>query len=205
MLTATERIFRELHAPAPAKPAPKIADVKPVPPLPINLDWHDVQAIIKKKREATLAELEFLIQNHKQFSLTNWQLDEIRLRMTLAVVSRANPRRSDPTADFIYNTLHAVETPVGLLQNCEWVQREMKAGAEAIANCKYHRPPRCSCWRTGRERLWYIQDGFGARSPEGWAATRLWEAFAEYEQAARSERTEVLSLPSQQLQEQSEL
>jgi len=103
MLTATKTIFRELHEPAPARPAPK-ADPKPEPP-PINLDWHDVQAINKKKRAATSEELEHIIKHHKQFSLTNWQVNEIRLRVILAVVNRARPQVCDPNTEFIYNTL----------------------------------------------------------------------------------------------------
>ena len=186
MLTATERIFRELHEPSPSKPA-----AKPTPATaPIALDWTEVQAILARKRDATAEELNYIISNAKQFFLSSWQRNDIAVRLTLALANRGRAK-PDPNLEFIHNTLHVIDTPAGSLQDFEWVQREMQAGSLAIASCKRHRPPRCQCWREARERLWRIQDRFGSNSPESWATERLWVIFEEMENASRPERTAV--------------
>jgi hypothetical protein len=138
--------------------------------------------------------LEWIIQHETEFDLRTWERNQLGDQLSLALIRKARPA-SDSTAQFISTTLDAVETPAGLLHNRSWVQRELQAGAEAIAACRNHRPPRCACWRSARERLWYFQDYYGGKSPESWAATRLWELFEQMEQAARPERIAGLGTP----------
>jgi len=182
-ITPVERLYREISQPSPSKSGaePKVPDAAPA----IHLECADVDAILRRSRDASILELEYIIQNAKQFCLSSWQRNDLGVRLTVALANRAQPK---PKADFLSNTLHVVQTPVGLLHDCEWVGREMRAGAMAIRNCRSHRPPRCQCWRTARERLWLIQDTYGGKSPESWAAARLWELFEELEQASRPER-----------------
>jgi hypothetical protein len=195
-LTSTERLYLDIRQPVPAKPAPpKVAELA----APLHLEPWDVDAIVRKKRSASADELQYVIDHAKRFCLTTRQRDEIGVRLTLAVVNRARPTL-DPTTIFLYESLHVIQTPAGLLQDCEWIQREMKAGASAISNCRWHRPPRCECWRSARERLWQIQDRCGSKSPEGWATERLWGMFEEMEQAERPQRAR-LGAASQSLPE----
>lgn len=191
MLTPVQRLYLDISQPSTSRPAPKVQTAAPA----IELAWEDVQAILKRKRDASPEELQYIIDNASHFCLSSWQRNDIGVRLTIAQVNRTRPKASDPIANFLYNTLHVVQTPAGLLHDAGWVQGEMKAGANAIANCKLHRPPRCSCWREARERLWYIQDVFGIRSPEAWAATKLWERFEQYERASRPEQMLGLEIP----------
>jgi hypothetical protein len=68
----------------------------------------------------------------------------------------------------------------------------LRSGAQAIAQCPRHLPPRCSCWREARSRLWFVQDKYGARSPEAFTATRIYGMLEEMELASRPERTPAL-------------
>lgn len=193
LVPAVELIYRQLSQPSPPKPAApsKIPDATPA----ISLTWSDVDAILKRKRDASVAQLEYIIENTKRFRLTTYQRNDIGVRLTIMQANRDRPA-SDPTVNFLVNTLHIFPTPAGLLYEYGWVQRELRAGARAIAECQQHRPPRCDCWREARERLWRIQDTCGADSPEGHATLMLWEKFEEYERASRPERTAPpLTLP----------
>jgi hypothetical protein len=194
MISAVERIYLEVRQPSSSKPAPK-----PEAAPPIELDRSDVNAILAHKRDATPDELQFIVNRAKELQLTSWQRNQIGVQLTIALVNRSRPK-PDTNAEFISNTLQIVETPVGPLHDRAWVQRELRAGARAIASCRAHRVPRCSCWREARERLWKIQDHFGSGSPETWATERIWEALEEMERASRPERASELYLPSQPVQ-----
>jgi hypothetical protein len=190
--TAIERIYREVSQPAPSQPAPKVT----VAPS-IHLNRSDVDAFLTHKRDATIEELEYIVENAKEFQLTSGQRNQIGVMLTIMLASRS---RSKPnaSAEFLYS-LCVVETPRGLLHDRAWVQQEMRDGAKAIATCKSHKPPRCHCWRDARERLWSIQDHYGGNSPEAWAAERLWTMFEELELASRPERTTGLGMVSQHI------
>ena len=187
--TPVQRLYREISEPSPSKPAPKIQAATPV----ITLDWTDVDKILRRNRHASPEELEYLVHHAEEFQLSSWQVNDLSVRLTIALANRSKPPEH-PNAE-LFNQLDILETPCGLLHNRSWFEREMRAGANAIANCKLHRPPRCLCWREGRERLWCIQDSFGKRSPEAWAATRLWEMFEEYERVSQPERMPGLEMP----------
>ena len=195
MISAVERIYLEVRQPSSSKPAPKVTEIAPT----IELDRSDVNAILAHKRDASTDELQYIIDHSKELQLTSWQRNQIGVQLTILLSNRSRPKQ-DATAEFISNTLQIVETPVGPLHDQAWVQRELRAGAQAIAQCKRHTPPRCSCWREARERLWRIQDTCGNGTPETWATERIWEALEEMERASRPERASELYLPSQPVQ-----
>src|ERR1700733_6816569 len=179
-LSPVERIYLEIRQPSLPKPAPKAPDPAPS----IQLDGADVDAILKHKRTASVAELEHVIAHADELHLRPWQRNQIGVELTLVLANRARPK-PNPTAEFFYNTLGITQTPVGLLHDRSWLDRELKAGTQAIFNCRRHSPPRCNCWRAVRERLWNIQDRCGAASPEAWATEQLWVIFDELEFAER--------------------
>lgn len=182
-ITSVERIYREVCKPSAAKPAPK----RPDPPPPIKLEYGDVREILANKRSASIEELTHISENWKKFCLTIRQRNDISLRITIALAHRGRPAAS-PNAE-LYALLDLADTPVGLLHHRSWFERELRMGAQAISSCKLHRPPRCDCWRGARERLWLVQDKYGAKSPEAWAATKLYEQLEELEAASKPERT----------------
>ena len=161
----------------------------------MNLLRSDVDAILTRERNASPEELEYIVQNAKQFCLSQSQRNEIGVRLTVAQANRDSPV-IDPRTEFLIHTLHVLPTKFGLLHDYDWVQRELKAGAQAIANCRAHRPPRCQCWREARHRLWRIQDTCGPRSPEHFATLRLWESLEQMELASRPERMPGLDMSS---------
>ena len=181
-ITAIERIYHEVRQPSRPLPTPKPSATATA----IHLERADIEAILTHKREATIDELQFIVEHAKELCLSTGQRNQIGVTLSVALANRAR-RSADPTTEFLY-TLGVIETPRGLLHDRTWVQREMRAGAQAIASCKCHKPPRCHCWRSAREQIWSIQDEFGSDSPEGWAAERLWQMFEEMENASRPER-----------------
>lgn len=196
--TPIERIYRQVSQPCPPKPAPKVSD----PPAPISLEPADVQDILKNKRSASVEELSWILENAKQFCLNIRQRNDLSLRTTIALAGRGRPA-SHPNAE-LYSQLDIAETPVGLLHHRSWFENELRAGAKAIANCKLHRPPRCDCTKEARQRLWFVQDRYGIKSPEAWAATWLYEEFEQLEQASRPQRAQVLGTQSAAILEEKE-
>ena len=79
------------------------------------------------------------------------------------------------------------ETPVGLLAHRIYYENLFTSGSAAISRCRNHKPPKCECWRSVRGALWGIQSHYGARSPEAFAATRIYSSLEELEVAARPE------------------
>jgi hypothetical protein len=69
----------------------------------------------------------------------------------------------------------------------------MRSGSKAIAECRRHMPPHCSCWRDAREALWHIRSSFPERSPEAFAAMQVWESLEDLEFSSRPERREALN------------
>lgn len=187
-LTTVERIYREVSQPVPPKPAPKILD----PPPPINLEQSDVVEIVKGKRTASVEELSWILDRAKYFNLNMKQRNDIGLRISIVLASRGRPLASLNAE--LYAELDLAETPMGLLHHRSWFDRELRDGAKAIAACRINHTAhaRCECWRPWRERLWLVQDKYGASSPEAWVAARLWEAFEEFEQASKPELNDEL-------------
>lgn len=183
-MNAFERMYHEVRQPQPPPPARPPA----LPVLPPTLARSDVDAILNRKRSAAPEELQYAIDHAKELRLTSYERDQLGVAMTVALVNRTRPGTYKPSSQFLYDVLDVADTPVGLLHNKSWVQRELKAGGQAIASCRFHRPPRCHCWRSARETLWQIQNEYGERSPEGYACVKLWEQLEELEQAARPER-----------------
>lgn len=180
-LTPVERIYREISKPSSSKAVPK----KPDAASPLDLKWADVEAILAHQRDATPEELSYVIEHAKEFSLSKSQRNDVSVRLTIALANRGRPA-ANPHAE-LFNTLDIVETPVGLLHNRSWFERELRDNAKRILQCTRHTPPRCSCWKEARQRLWHVQDSFGARSPESWMATRIYEMCEEMEFAKRPE------------------
>src|SRR5580700_1013095 len=94
-------------------------------------------------------------------------------------------RRDDPSAEFVSKVLGLVDTPHGLIERA-WVHEQMRTGAEAIQRCRHHRPPHCQCWSAVRAILW--QARASEKTPEAWAAERIYASLEELELASRPER-----------------
>lgn len=193
IITAIERIYHEVRQPSRPLPTPKPSATATA----IHLERADIEAILTDKREATIDELQFIVEHAKELCLSTGQRNQIGVSLSMALANRSR-RKPDASAEFLY-TLGVVETPRGLLHDRGWVQQEMRAGAQAIASCKLHRPPRCQCWRSARERIWRIQDCCGSDSPEAWAAEQMWNMFEEMELASRPERATGLGAAPQQI------
>ncbi|MGA8500906.1 MAG: hypothetical protein WB683_05115 [Candidatus Sulfotelmatobacter sp.] len=183
-ISPVELIFRQLSQPKPqdAKPAP-VAE-----PSKAELTRADVDAIIQRKRAATPEELQEILACVK---LTSGERNQLSVDLTVMMAQRSrrvNSKCEDPSAKLIHELGYA-ETPFGLLYERAWFQKEFQTGTKAIAECRSHRPPHCSCWRETRESLWYVRSSFPERSPESLTALRIWEALEELEFATRPERS----------------
>lgn len=184
-----ERIYRELRNPTPAKPvapAPKIA-------APTELDANDVQAILRNRRSSTPDELQQILDRSKFFRLSAREKNEVSVRLTIALASRGRPAPS-PDAELLAQLDYA-DTPAGLLQHKSWFDAELRQGAQRIAACVHHAPPRCNCWKEARARLWRIQDAYGSSSPEAWMAERIYTLYEEMELAERPARLAAPNTP----------
>ena len=185
-ITQLERLYRQISQPSPPQstPAPVTAELKPA------LTRADVNDIIRRTRPASPEELQDIIARAVEFKLTTWERNELGVRLSIAAAQRArqvNGRREDPAAQFISRTLGLAETPFGLISR-EWVNNQMRTGAQAISRCKLHRPPLCSCWASQRAILWQVQSAHGERTPEFWSATRVFAFLEDLELSSRPER-----------------
>ena len=181
-VNAAELIYRSLSQPKPqeTKPARVSEEAKK-----IEFTRGEIDSIIQRKRAASLEELTHILQHVK--GLSTGERNELALQSTIAAAERARRvpgQRHDPSARFIYDLGYAL-TPFGLLHERAWFERELQAATQAIAACRRHTTPYCSCWKQARENLYDIRASFGERSPESWAALRVWETLAEIETAAR--------------------
>lgn len=98
---------------------------------------------------------------------------------------QVNGSRENPAAQFISQVLGLAETPYGTIERA-WINHQLRTGAQAISRCKLHRPPLCSCWAASRVTLWQAQAS-GAKSPEGWAASRIYDFLEELELSSMPE------------------
>ncbi|MGB8064326.1 MAG: hypothetical protein WCF26_20730, partial [Candidatus Sulfotelmatobacter sp.] len=186
-VNAAELIYRSLSQPKPqeAKPARVKEEANKS-----ELTRDDVTAIIARQRSATPEQLQYVIEHAKEFRLTTGERNELALQSTIAAAERARRvpgKRHDLSAQFIYDLGYAL-TPFGLLHERAWFEKELQSATQAIAACRRHITPYCSCWKQARENLYDIRASFGERSPESWAAIRIWEALEEMELASRPER-----------------
>jgi hypothetical protein len=185
-LLPVEVVYRQIAEPKPPKPAR--VDEQPTKAEPLTRD--DVNAFIERKRHASPEQLEYIIDNAKEFSLTQGERNQLGVDLTIAMSEQArniNGKRDDPNARLIHSLGYA-DTPFGLLPERGWFEKQLQIATQAIAACRRHSPPRCSCWRDAREALYTVGASFGERSPESWAAIRVWEALEEIELASRPER-----------------
>ncbi len=184
-IPAVELIYRELARPTAATPMPTTEE-----PKDRELTRGDVTEIIARRHTATPEELQFIIDHRKELKLTEGERNQLAVDLTITMSQKArqlNGRREDENAIFIREILKLAKTPFGLIQR-EWFERRLQAGAEAIARCRNHHPPRCKCWAEERRILYNAQDVCGEKSPEGWAAMKLYEALEELETSSRPER-----------------
>jgi hypothetical protein len=185
LISATERIYRELSRPQaqPPKPARTTTDAKQ-----LTLTKADVEAILQRTRSATPEELEYVIAHAREFILTDGQRDQVCCDLTIAAAQRSrqgNGRREDASAEFISKILGLVETPFGLLAR-SFVDDLLRDGSRNISRCRLHRPPNCACWSAQRALLFQASAG-GERSSEGWAAMRIRAALEQLEVSSRPE------------------
>lgn len=184
-IPAVELIYRELERPK--APDTKLAraneDAKQV-----ELTRDDVIAILQRKRGASAEQLQQIIADAKEYKLTPSERNQLSLDLTIQIAHARQSRgiREDPNARFIAQVLGLVETPFGLIERA-WIDDLMRAGSQNIAKCKRHKPPRCDCWSSQRAILWQASAS-GEKSPEGWAATKIYESLEELELATRPDR-----------------
>jgi hypothetical protein len=188
-ISATEKIYRELSQPSKRpqpKPAPAVAEPKKTTPT-----RADVDALIQRQRVGTPEELEAILANAAALCLSLGEKNQLRVDLTMKMAQRArqvNGRRDDPNAQFIAQVLGYAETPRGLVSR-DWINSLLRAGSQAIMRCRNHRPP-CQCWAATRIALWQAQSIHGDKSPESWAAVRVYEALQDLELSSRPERQE---------------
>jgi len=184
-VTPLERLYRQISTPSlPREPnaaAPVAAE-----PKKIELTRADVDSIIQRTRAASAAELEFILSNAAALRLTLGEKNQLSVDFTMQIAHarKGNGRRDDPNARFIAQTLGLFETPFGLVER-SFVDGPLRDGARNIARCKRHQPPRCACWSSQRAILWQAQAN-GDKSPESWAAVRVYEALEDLELSSRA-------------------
>ena len=157
--------------------------------MPSELTRTDVDLILQRKRDASVDELQYVIDNYRQYHLSDGQKNQLAVDVTVtAAAARARAeRRSDDNSQLMLHRLGYAETPVGLLAYRIYYENLFKSGSAAISRCRNHKPPKCDCWKNVRDALWDIQSHYGARSPEAFAATRIYSSLEELEVAARPE------------------
>jgi len=183
-ITPVQGIYPQISQPTsqPPKPATVAARDKP-----IDLTRADVDAIIQRKRYGSPEELQHIIDHPKDLGLTDGERNLIGVELSIALAQRTRQvnGRASPSAEFISRVLGLAETPYGLISR-EWVNQQMRTGSQAINRCANHRPPECACWVASRTSLWQASAS-GEKTPESWAAARVYEFLAELELASRRE------------------
>ena len=158
-----------------------------------RLTRSDVDSIIHRQRSATPEELQEIIARADELRITSGERNQLGVDLSICVAQRARQvsgRREDPSSKLIHDLGYA-QTPFGLLADFAWYQKELQTATKAIAACRRHLPPQCACWGEARASLYSIRESFGERSPESWAALRVWEALGEIELSSRPKRTGI--------------
>lgn len=184
-VSPVERIYRELAH-------PKAPDSKPstVAAKKAELSRDDVRAILQRKSSASAELLQQILNDANKYGLTGGERDQLSLDLTVAMAQarQNNGKPDDPNARFIAQVLGLLDTPFGLIER-SFVDDLLRAGSQNIAQCKRHQPPKCECWSAQRAILWQARTSNGEKSPEAWAAKRIYEALEELELASRPERS----------------
>jgi hypothetical protein len=183
-ITPVERIYQELARPKAPSAPPGLEAAKKA-----ELSRDDVIAILQRKHSACPEQLQQILTDAKKYRLTQCERDQLSLDLTITIAHarQNNGRREDPNARFIAQVLGLLETPFGLIER-SFVDDLLRSGSQEIAQCKSHQPPKCRCWAGQRAILWQAQDSNGEKSPEAWAAKRIYEALEDLELAARPDR-----------------
>jgi len=178
-ITPVQRIYLEVSQPSSQVPKPVTAAAEA---KPIEVTRADVDAIITRARYGSPEELQHIIDHSKDLGLTDGERNFIGVELSIAVAKRTRQvnGRENPSAEFISKVLGLAETPYGLISR-EWVNQQMRTGSQAIARCRNHRPPECACWASLRQA-----SASGAKTPEAWAAARVYEFLAELELAKQA-------------------
>ncbi len=108
------------------------------------------------------------------------------LTIQLAQARQTRGRRESPNDRFIAQVLSLAETPFGLVDR-SFAEGLLRAGSQNIYHCKEHQLPRCDCWSQQRVYVWQFVGEHGEKSPEGWAAMRVYALLEELEYSARPE------------------
>jgi hypothetical protein len=181
-----ELIYRELASPKPAetKSTRVTVEAKRIQPT-----RADVSALIQRERVGTPEELEAILANARDLRLTLGERNQLSVDLTMQIAQarKNNGRRENPNERFIAETLGLLTTPFGLVAR-SFIDGLLRDGARNIARCRRHQPPLCSCWSSQRAILWQTQSAHGDRSPESWAAARVYQALEGLELSSRPER-----------------
>jgi hypothetical protein len=182
-IPAVDVIYRELARPKTPETKPAVAATTK-PALPRN----NVNAFLSRQRQGSPAELEYIVSNAKKFALTPSEKNQLSVDLTIAMANarQGHGRREHPSERFIAQVLGLLDTPYGLIER-SFIEDLLRTGADNIQRCKRHEPPLCVCWASQRAILWQATAN-GEKSPEGWAATRIYSALEELETTTRPER-----------------
>ena len=196
-ITAHERIYREMKAvrepiassPPPSAPAPEI-----------KLTRLDLEAILRKRRGVTLAEIEWFLGHSKDYRilLTNVEENELRsLAIKLCVEARNATTRRTASEEFLVRNVGVYATPYGDLNESEVRQLNTihLAASRSIQVCDHHQRERCDCWRDARERLYELRQS--DRSAVSTAALAVWNSI---ESIARSAKRDTQPLTEPEIQ-----
>jgi hypothetical protein len=185
-LTPVQMMYRTISLPSPSSPkSPPIVAPKKV------VTRVDVDETIQRRRSASPEELEEMLTT-KDLKLTEGERNQIGVDLTLLLAQRSrrmNGWREDESAKFISQVLGYAETPHGIIPR-SFIADILRDGASNIQRCRRHLPPMCDCWSAQRAILWEARAG-GEKTPEGWAARRLFDALENLETATRPERQAI--------------
>jgi hypothetical protein len=180
-----ERMYRDLASHKSPQPQPARVDTTV---KKIELTRADVVAILQRKRSASPEELQHILDHGKELGVSEWERSQISVDMTIAMAQRARQikgRSDNPADEFIAKVLGYASTPYGLIER-EWINAQLRAGSQAIQRCRSHKPPACQCWSASRSILWQARAN-GDKTPQGWAASRIYSFLEELELASRPE------------------
>jgi hypothetical protein len=182
-IPAIERIYRELARPEALSLKLTLTEPAKLP----ELNRDDVQAILRRTRFASSEQLQSVITNFKEYGLTINERDQLSVDLTiqLAQARQTRDRRESPNDRFIARVLSLAETPFGLVDR-SFAEGLLRAGSQNIYHCTKHQPPRCNCWCAQRVYMSQILGERGEKSPEGWAAMRVYALLEELECSART-------------------
>ncbi len=182
-IPAVEQIYRDIARPEVPQPIP----TSTCSPSIRTLDRDEVRDIIQRKQAATSEELQTIIINSKEYGLTLNERDQLSVDLTiqLAQARQTRDRRDSPNDRFIAQVLSLVETPFGFVER-SFAEELLRAGSQNVYNCGRHQPPRCNCWCPQRVYVCQVLGEYGEKSPEGWAAMRVWALLEELECSART-------------------